>query len=486
MVSIFNEKLDVLTLIIELLIVGINIYLCPSNVFIVNLFSITSVFASLKYVEKNYYPKKYLVKFDALKKHTYIFILNCACIIDFILWGHLRFMYIICYVVVCPSVMNIVIKTNIFSKVYDHVYTNYQQLKIVILSKAMAKTINFISKVTLECDPKIGHKEISPFIEKIQNNKKYEHTFGSFLSSFVAASLLHYIDLIGYTYYAVIIKKYLMYGKKRSSRKNKEYIIEILRNRDWDKLLDIYSLTVFLRVYNNTKTEERNVIKKHINCVIKKISNTFQQIMVNWTLGALTKCYMVTSLLSTIYLNESFMYNFIIMCPIYFMMLSSKSYFLLATVTEVSILILNSTLFSYICDEMKKFIEKKLNKLTYKPIEASVIITSLLFALIKINILYATSCLIILHEHISKYQKLRIYLVICITSLFGHLSSHNIIHCMVMPIIFNLLICMVLPITRTEYSHKNLIKFTIENYRDNCESKHICTQCMQESELQNS
>jgi len=160
-----------------------------------------------------------------------------------------------------PMVVNYCVNTNSFRKYYYMVSKELHYLGKYLICKKLAKTINKISIVYLHQNPRLSGEELVERLPEISVHRLLGFCGASFM-----ATLLFYFELDGIKFYTILVRQYYFseylsltrsHGKDKSHRNgkwprqlsHKDYVFEIIKNRDWEKFTDPYTLNRLLKLY---------------------------------------------------------------------------------------------------------------------------------------------------------------------------------------------------------------------------------------------
>lgn len=417
-----------------------------SSYFIINIIFIDSFIESINFVISRYKKQScfFIFKYTVLARYIYYIILAISFyIIEILIW----FKYDLIYLKILsssPYLINFVILKLRFNRLENIIVNKYKDSIINLLSKALSKTINFISKNSLNIDPKIKYFEIKPFVSRAN----YLAMFFNFLNTFLLVSYLYYLKKIGYIYSSRLIKKYLFKFKKFTPNNihiKKIYISKILTSRQWEYLLKPQTLDIILKIYMNGKDDNKQILKffiKHINLFKIKLKNC----LYSWTIASFLKISYLTNFISILLIKTKYDFKDIIclICSYIFFFFIKFNNFLLSSIISEFLPII---LFSNITKEIYKEIYKKIYELLvniyniYNFHILSILLTIstsfIFFKFFIMSIIFFSLFLLFLFKtkYFLSFQSL---FIIALSNIFFSYFSSNIYHIIIIPIIIDI------------------------------------------------
>lgn len=251
------------------------IYVIYSNN--INLFVIDSIIQGIvfciNFLElKNNLLKNNLFIFD---RYIYITLLYCGYYIStFLLWGHFNSVLILLsYFCMCPTIMcKIYIK---YKNITNGIYEIFNELIRKIICSYILKIINIVNLHILKISCVVMYDDIVPFY-----NKCYWSTINKFIISFVVACIFNYLDSGKFKVPLMIYKNIYMKDTKYNIINDKHYLQQIIIDKQWDKLMDVYTLNRIIRIC----LADKHATGNQISHLLKKMLFKFNRVMFCWTI----------------------------------------------------------------------------------------------------------------------------------------------------------------------------------------------------------
>jgi len=240
----------------------------------------------------------------------------------FIISAKVRYLYFISLYII-NNVINILVNANIdigllacplftymwYNKTYINRYVNilFGEINLRIqkmICYILYIVLLFLSKTILieECNIKL--KEIEDFYSKSGFNKLFE-----FLQSFVIACVYEYISV------SYISLSFLFQYKSgfTENYQKKQYILGLLNDKQWDKLLHSSTMSIFFDIYKNSNNKQ---ISKFIQYQLNRIHYRLLIFFTAWSIiGYLNKPFIIPIIFFFFYVdnwrNNRLLYNFI-------------------------------------------------------------------------------------------------------------------------------------------------------------------------------
>jgi len=240
----------------------------------------------------------------------------------FIISAKVRYLYFISLYII-NNVINILVNANIdigllacplftymwYNKTYINRYVNilFGEINLRIqkmICYILYIVLLFLSKTILieECNIKL--KEIEDFYSKSGFNKLFD-----FLQSFVIACVYEYISV------SYISLSFLFQYKSgfTENYQKKQYILGLLNDKQWDKLLHSSTMSIFFDIYKNSNNKQ---ISKFIQYQLNRIHYRLLIFFTAWSIiGYLNKPFIIPIIFFFFYVdnwrNNRLLYNFI-------------------------------------------------------------------------------------------------------------------------------------------------------------------------------
>ena len=240
----------------------------------------------------------------------------------FIISAKVRYLYFISLYII-NNLINILVNDNIdigllacplftymcYNRTYINRYVNilFGEINLRIqkmICYILYIVLLFLSKTILieECNIKL--KEIEDFYSKSGFNKLFD-----FLQSFVIACVYEYISV------SYISLSFLFQYKSgfTENYQKKQYILGLLNDKQWDKLLHSSTMSIFFDIYKNSNNKQ---ISKFIQYQLNRIHYRLLIFFTAWSIiGYLNKPYIIPIIFFFFYVdswrNNRLLYNFI-------------------------------------------------------------------------------------------------------------------------------------------------------------------------------
>ena len=456
-----RHQINKIYIMVQIMIIGFLFLLCWSSINIINIFTTDSILSGIIFVLKFYSrdKNKYILKdciYQApytIRLIYYVLLLSLYYVINFVTWyifsSVLQFVLLI---FILPFVIENIIYSYKFKKITKMIYEDVDDFSHFVISKQMTKVITLISQNCLKFDPQFGNDEFKPFVKNISAKM-----FINFICSFLFASLLHYLEQNGTTVYTAMFRQYYFrqyYFKKEEIKlDNKDYLIDIMKKRDWLKLLDPYTLNRVLQIYLELENEQdQNYIGKHIKNLIEQLGTSFSKIMVCWTVSSVIKIKCIGTLFYFVFVKSKHTINMYLKIGIIsiFTIVSYFSYEQLLHIILCEIctrFMVNKVTRDVVYDGYKHIKQIALQNTQFYIKNNTIILSSYLtlstMSYNKTNIMVTlfilTSIVRLAKIYWPSQQMDRIFIGMLGTLLFGYLSGYNIYHCLLLPYIFQII-----------------------------------------------
>jgi hypothetical protein len=155
-----------------------------------------------------------------------------------------------------------------------------------VLCYLIYNILNFLIKIILEKDSKITLLEVEELCNKLQ----YEILL-DFLRSFIISCLYEYIS-VSYKQLAYLFN----YNNNfKSKHEKKQYILEIINDKNWQKFIDNKTISIFFDIY---KTSNNTQISDYIEYQLNRFKFWFVSFCSVWSLISYSR---LTSIIPIIY-----------------------------------------------------------------------------------------------------------------------------------------------------------------------------------------
>lgn len=413
--------------------------------FSVNILAVDSFITALLYIA-DYYGVKQSFIYQApylLRLQYYVVLWSAYNIINFILWYHVDFiLQLIMPIFLVPFIVEQIVysyKFKLFTKKIDDCLKDFVYFTT---SKQMGKVITMVSKECLYYDPQLEDNVFKPFVKKISIN-----IFINFICSFLFAGVLHYFEQDGSTVYTMMFRQYYFGKYKKSSVNDREYVINVLKNKNWAQLLDPYTLNKIIQIY--LSFEKKDSFAEKIKQCFDRFLKSFGKLASVWTISSIFNVNIILPFF--IFINKKNIVIKTIVRIIFFLLTSDK--ILLLLVCEWTIIFLTNKIIQDVLYDMLKHIKIIVKKNAIFYIEHNTIILALFISTLFyqtnniMNTIFIITFIFKITSLVQQSDKLQhMYIGSFNTLVFGCLSNYNIYHCLVLSYIGQL------------FSNKNKIK----------------------------
>lgn len=247
-----------------------------------------------------------------LDRYLYYFCLSFIYQVALVItWGYFRqIIYYSLIISLCPIFLNRILSESLEGV---SIWFNSEKIRIIKIgvSKLVAYLINFMSEVSVNLRPEVQYTELMPLFRNRHQTLKF---FYSFLTSFLLATLIHYIKSNGNHIYARVIRYFYNYKTGDhfggiNEAKAKEKFTDVIVHRRWDELLRPDVTQTLFYIYKNN--EDSDIIKN----LVTKFHYTSLKISAIWTISWFFKYGEIVPVLSAILLLfEHLRQNNIVSC----------------------------------------------------------------------------------------------------------------------------------------------------------------------------
>lgn len=430
-----------------------------TNINLINILTTDSIISSLIFILYFYcnnnsifinntiYQPSYFIRYI-----YYFILLSIYYIVDFITWGYLSILLnlILPFFILPVVIENIVYNYN-FKKITNAVINDCENFIYFIISKHMSKILSIISNNCLDYNPTFKEDEFKPFIKKVSVD-----IFINFICSFLFASILHYFEKNGTTVFTAIFRQFYFrqyyFKKENIDKNNKNYLINIMKTKNWIKLLDPYTLNRILKMYLLINNNKENSIIKHIKNIINQFNTSFSKIMICWTISSLCNIKYISILSYLLFIKSKHKINIYLKIIVIFLFtiisFFSNEVLLLIIMCEFFTRLLVNKITRDIFYDIYKHLKHIILQNTTFYIQNNTILLSCYLALSTMsynshNVMTILFIIIIpigiIKIFWSSPNLNQTYIGLIGTLLFGYLSNYNIYHCLVLPYIFQII-----------------------------------------------
>ena len=207
-----------------------------------------SLFQSiLFYLEYKNYKLLFNKQYDIIERYIYyiflaVFITICNCIT---IYHYYYYTQVFTSILYCPTILAYIVNIVYYKKYRNYVYNTCNKIINTILCKQILKIINIVITHILHIKiiSPIQYSDIVPFY----NNCSW-YIVNKFIISFLIACIFNYLDKGVLKLPLIICKNVYMKDTKYNIADDKQYIQQIINDKQWNKLLDVYTLNRIIRL----------------------------------------------------------------------------------------------------------------------------------------------------------------------------------------------------------------------------------------------
>ncbi len=273
-------------------------------------------------------------------------------------------------ILIVPSIMKHVYNHEGYKNIKKHFYEKYNNLVQKIVCKQMSKIINLCIRNILKIDFIITKDDIIPFYDQFSIA-----IIIRFIATFIFACLFNHMDKGGWKIPMIFYKNMYLKDKNYKITDDKEYLIAIVKDKNWGKFLDIYTLNRLIRLLMNDDDPNNGFLAEQVTQFITSFLFSFNKVMFCWTIMCCTQELYVGILSQLLFLKSSkhrfkYILNTLLFTFLAFYELVQGEKILVILICEIMYLIVNSKIIvdilSDIYSNIKKifaYIAEKLNSI---------------------------------------------------------------------------------------------------------------------------
>lgn len=155
-----------------------------------------------------------------------------------------------------PIVINYLANVNWVRQWYYHGFQYVYAIMQFLFCQKIAKIINRTSEKYLYQNPRLSASELVKLIS-FSNN---QNQLIKFSSSSILAFILFYLELDGTKFYTILARQFYFreyfFQKSPNQVEHRQYILDLIVRRQWQKFSDIYTLNRLLKLYLEINSEQ--------------------------------------------------------------------------------------------------------------------------------------------------------------------------------------------------------------------------------------
>lgn len=278
---ILNYKL----LIFEVILVSILHIFFGTNNIIFNIMSIDGIISSIIfYLETNNNKILSINRLIAIDRYIYyLYILFGYYILNYaLLFKYISVIKYITCIMICPNIMCQVYNIYTYKKLRLIIYNKYNNLIQKIICKQLCKIINLIIENIIGLKENITYIDLIPYYDNFN-----VILINKFIATVIFACIFNHIDKGNVKYLTMIYKNIYMKDKKYKINNDKQYITTIIKDKQWNKLLDVYTLNRIIRILFNDSTKN-SLLSIKVTEYINSINFSINRVLFCWTLMSIT------------------------------------------------------------------------------------------------------------------------------------------------------------------------------------------------------
>lgn len=187
---------------------------------------------------------------------------------------------------ICPSIMGQIYNVKGYAKVRRVLYDGYNNLIKKIICKQLSKIINMFIANVLRLKSRVEYTELMEHYEEFDFLM-----INRFIVTFILALIFNHVDKGSLKIPIMIYKNMYMKDSKYNITNDKLYLTRVIRDRRWEKFLDIYTLNRMIRMLIENDDKDAD-LSKMINDLLKRTFFRLNRVMFCWTVmsvsGSLT------------------------------------------------------------------------------------------------------------------------------------------------------------------------------------------------------
>ena len=184
--------------------------------------------------------------------------------------------------IICPSIMGQIYNIKGYSKVRKVLYDGYNNLIKKIVCKQLSKIINMFIDNVLRLRMHVEYTELMEHYEDLDFL-----IINRFIVTFILALIFNHVDKGSLKIPIMIYKNLYMKDSKYNITDDKMYLSRIIRDRRWEKFLDIYTLNRMIRMLIENDDKDAD-LSKMINDLIKRLFFRINRVMFCWTVMSIS------------------------------------------------------------------------------------------------------------------------------------------------------------------------------------------------------
>lgn len=454
-----RHEINIIYVFIQLIIVSIFYYFFWIGANLINIFTIDGACSAIIFILK-YNSEKDDYLFCNIVYQTsyfvrliyYFILIGCYYSINFITWYYFdNALQYVLLMFTLPIVIENIVYSYEFKKLTKIIRYECDEVLYFIISKQMTKIVSIISKKCLNYNPNFNENEFKPFVKKMSVG-----IFINFIGAFIFASILHYFERNGTTVFTAIFRQFYFrqyyFNKENIDPDHKKYIVNIMKTRNWIKLLDPYTLNRIMKMYLKLNEDSDDSIIIHIQNIFSQINASISKIMVCWTMSSLVKIRCIGIMTYLLFVKSKYKINMYLKFGIiiFFVIVSFFSYeqLLQIILCEICTHFMVNKVTRDIIYDIYKYIIHILHQNTSFYVQNNTIMLSCYLALStisysKFNVMITLFIMTVIIRLVKIWypsDKIdRIFIGMICTLFFGYFSDYNLYHCLLLPYIFQLI-----------------------------------------------
>jgi len=237
----------------------------------------------------DYRFSRFIYQSNYIKRLLYMGIfLSGLEIFHIITWWELQILdYPLIAAVMTPVMTEEILFSYQFRKIYQTLKDRFDQFVYRMMSKQLGKVLVKVARNALQQEMEFAPDEFIKYLEKFTYTRII-----SFVSSFLVAALLHYLESGGTTIYTALLRQYYfreyMFQNEKREGNTKKYLTNLLKTRRWDKITDPYTLNRILQLYVDlADSDQDNIFLTQMLKISNHLGISFAKMMTAWSIMAL-------------------------------------------------------------------------------------------------------------------------------------------------------------------------------------------------------
>jgi hypothetical protein len=275
-----------------ILIMVLHMYLGTNNA-LFNVIQIDGIISSLiwgidsmgiaeyNFLSHNFMKNSRLITID--RYIYYMLMISGYYVTDYLLWYNFSTeMRLITSIMVCPTIMGYVYMNKTYSKVRQFLYNGYNELIKKIVCKQLSKILNLFIDNVLNIEINIKYTDLTPHYSEFDF-----YVINQFIVTFIIALIFNRLDRGSLKIPLMIYKNFYMKDGKYNIRDDRQYLTQIIKDKNWGKFIDVYTLNRMIRIIIDEDNDDADFTET-LRALMKRFVYRFNRIMFCWSVMSVT------------------------------------------------------------------------------------------------------------------------------------------------------------------------------------------------------